>query len=451
MMTSLFVAIVGTAFSAGGQESGDQESAAGDQAEAVEITVLLSDSELGRGVPEMFAEKYPNVKVNASNHSWEKLGAMVTSGNYPAVTAMTQTRVARFAALGVITPIDSLIEEYGSFDESDFLPVERQWLLNDEFLPADDGKRYGISKDWNLTEDYFYREDLFEEAGTPLPEPREPVTYEDFRENVLEKLAVREGGTTRRWPIDGYLFADTAVALRTLLHTAGSDIFNEDLTRVEISSNSEAKEVLRFILDLQKDRLAPSVIDPAPAWAMPLFTNTKEDPLAIFQWGQWGLSALLEEPSEFIQKVGFAEGPVWSTEVDSQAFHPSVGYSIGTGLSPAQEKAAWDFLEFITYGEWGRHRAEMGWGLPPFKSLMDLVPRDNELANQMWQVSMDEIENQKFEVLGWPPYALFPVDSALNKHSGAYLRGEISFSRLIERIETEANEALRRGRMKMAE
>ncbi len=442
LWTVFFVALFLVRFAAPAFAGGTAEG--GEQRETVEITVLLAASDVGADVLEIYNEMYPHVRVNAEQHNWEKLGAMVTSGDIPAVTAMTQTRVARFAAIGAIAPIDDLVERYSEIEVSDFMPSEEGWILDENFLAGNGGSRYGISKDWNLTEDFFYRRDIFAEAGVAEPAENELLTYAEFRE-MLEQLAVRENDVTRRWAVDGYLFADVTAAFRTLLYTAGTDVYNGEMTRVDISGNDEALRVLRFLLDLQRDYLAPSVIDPAPVWALPLMNNIEESPLAIMQWGQWALSSILEEPEELIENVAFAEGPVWSTQVEVQLFHPSVGYSIGAGLTPEQEEAAWDFLELLTYGEVGRYRAEQGWGFPAFRSMMELAPRDNALADQVWRVSMHQIENQQFDVLGWTPYASFPLQTAINANRDAYLRDEISFDEFVRIVETEANEALRRG------
>lgn len=84
-------------------------------------------------------------------------------------------------------------------------------------------------------------------------------------------------------------------------------------------------------------------------------------------------------------------------------------------------------------------RAESGWGVPSFKSQLDLMPREGEFRSTLYETVMQQAD-AALPVLKISPYARkAAIDQPNSKYQEMYLRGEISFDDYIGRVEDEAN------------
>ncbi|WP_328993431.1 extracellular solute-binding protein [Kribbella sp. NBC_01245] len=93
--------------------------------------------------------------------------------------------------------------------------------------------------------------DAFKAAGLPLPSPTTPLTLEEFR-TIVAKLSHGEGkkrvfGTSNLW-FKGWLTA------------AGGGFYNADATACTFG-DARGVATAQYIVDLQKDRYAPTTLD----------------------------------------------------------------------------------------------------------------------------------------------------------------------------------------------
>ncbi len=407
--------------------------------EQVTLEVLIQPNDFSEAHAAAFMEENPDIELIVQGFDWENLATRLTSGQAPDLSGFFSSRVPQYVNNGWLEPLDEWIDSSEVINWDDLQIVSDAWRYDPQTREHLTGPKYGMTKDWNITSAYFYRRDLFEEAGLPLPEPTETITYQEFYDNYVSQIGVREDGVTTRWALDGALVRTAEVSIRNMLATAGTDIYNEDLSEINLVDNPEAMEALRFIADLPKDRYFPSVIDPAPNWGAPLLANLEESPLGIYQYGYWAVASIVAINPEAADQIGYAIGPAWSTDVDVQQLPLIVGFTMFADSPDEEKEAAWRLMEELVAGSVGIERARSGWGIPALRSMFDLLPEENSLARQVKEVTAWQIENQNLVNEQVNPYASDPFSIAFEQHLPAYLQDDVTFEEFAQILEDEAN------------
>ncbi|MEO0651977.1 MAG: extracellular solute-binding protein, partial [Planctomycetota bacterium] len=186
------------------------------------------EDEIVDGVLRRFVEENPGIRVQRINPGdtgsfYTKLQTMLAAGTPPDVFYVGSERLAAFAELGLLEPLEPLIEA----DARAGLSAEQRVVLED-FFPATvgayryDGETmgrgtlYGIPKDFT-TVGFYYNRDLFDAAR--LPYPADDWTWDEFiaAARALGELPGITGAEFVTWP----------PMLRAYLGTEGVDVVGE--------------------------------------------------------------------------------------------------------------------------------------------------------------------------------------------------------------------------------
>jgi len=244
--------------------------------------------------------------------------------------------IATYVEAGYVIPLD------GSYDPAIKLPEE----MKADFFPSvlENGmyndKLYFAyySTDANP---FYYREDLFAEAGFEQP----PTTLEELVE-YGQKLTVDENGDGRidRWGFAWWLKPQAnscAMWFYNLLHSNGGQLIDE---QGKLAFDSDAgMEALQFMYDLLHTyKISPEA---SLAWYQnEQYEAARNGMLAMWQAGNWVYSPLnFDEESPIKGKVGVAPFPKGKER--STVLLGGNGFMIAANSKHKQE--AWKAIEFL--------------------------------------------------------------------------------------------------------
>lgn len=188
--TGLAAALALSACSGGSADTGS------DSGDGVSLRYWLWDSNQQPAYTacvDAFEEENPGVTVTLEQYGWDDYWSTLTTGlvagNAPDVFTSHLSYYPELASRGQLLPIDDVVES-GDVDLDAY-----QGGLADLWV-GEDGKRYGLPKDWD-TAALFYNPEMLTEAGyTPEDvaaldwNPEDGGTYED----VIAHLTVDENG-----------------------------------------------------------------------------------------------------------------------------------------------------------------------------------------------------------------------------------------------------------------
>ncbi len=175
---------------------GDSDNGGGDNGSATgEIEYWLWDANQQpayQQCADAFAEANPGATVKITQRGWDDYWSTLTTGfqsdTAPDVFTNHLSKYPEFVGNNVILPLDDLVPDIDTTQYADGLA---------ELWVAQDGKRYGLPKDWD-TVALFYNKEMTDDAGISEDEmnsltwnPDDGGTYEQ----VIAKLTVDENGT----------------------------------------------------------------------------------------------------------------------------------------------------------------------------------------------------------------------------------------------------------------
>lgn len=201
-----------------------------------------------------FEEANPGIRVRRINPGdsasfYTKLQTMLAGGEPPDVFYLGNERVASFASLGLVEPIDGFID--GDAGEGTPLDLAAFFAPTVDAFRYDgravgDGPLYGMPKDFT-TVGFYINKDLFAKAGLPLPPP--DWTWEDYIA-IARRLGQLPG-------VVGSEFVTWPFILRAYLRTEGVDVRRGDFEHLALDDPTvvETLERLRAWRHDERDAL----------------------------------------------------------------------------------------------------------------------------------------------------------------------------------------------------
>lgn len=253
-----------------------------------------------------------------------KLQAAVASGEDPEVVQLEIGRIGLYAFAGELVDLEPYFKEDGEKTE-DFIPG----LMNYSYY---DGKLISLPHG-RSTPLFYYNKDMFKVAG--LDPEKAPATWDEL---ALYAQKLSSGGVYGfSVPIDSWYYLSMVMA-------AGGDLFNDEENNIGFAGPLGAKP-LHFWLDL----IGKGYMHVPPGQEY----NSSEACRANFSSGKvammmqsTGSLAELINSSDFEVGVGFMPRDV------RYAVPPGgANYLLMAGHSKEKERAAWNFLKWITNTE----------------------------------------------------------------------------------------------------
>ncbi len=320
------------------------------------------DGDIMADLVNQWNEENPGIQVNLTIQQWSPLfDAFVVSasaGESPDILAMHPQEMPQFVELGLLTPLDDVIEGLEAINPDNY-PASA-WNAN-----IYQGALYGIPLDLHM-HGLYYNLDIFEEAGIEAP----PATGEELLE-IGRMLTIDENGLH---PGDDGFDPDNVVQYAINMHTnhhaffqwwslynqLGGQLISEDGTEC-VMDLDKAAEAWQFLQDLVY------VHHIAPQGQTDYATDFLSGRTAMLIDGPWRMPAL--EAAE--EESGFR----WASARYPQVFDEQYAvwgsshiFTLPALADPDKQDEALMFLEWLAANSaaW----AESG-QLPAFRAVME--------------------------------------------------------------------------------
>lgn len=309
-----------------------------------------------------YEEKYPHVKVNyittpPADYA-TKLQAMIAGGQTPDVFYASPENVSFMVDTNQLLDLTSYIESTDIFDVSNI------WEKGISKYTRD-GKTYALPKDVGPFA-YAYNKTLFEQAGVPLPDPKTPLTWDEYI-SIAKKLTLDDKGNNAESPDfnpkkikqygAGFWWHEPAV------WGNGADYINEDGTKVTID-DPKFIESLQFVADLRNvHHVVPSAEDES---AMGGYTRWLNGTVAMFPMGPWDTAAFWDLKFDYDLMPWPSNNGTWGTWLGSQGF--------GVSAKTKNPQEAFDLAAFLSVDpDIQREAMTLGLQVP---NLVDMAKND---------------------------------------------------------------------------
>ena len=326
-----------------------------------------------------FEAANPGVRVKRINPGdagsfYTKLQTMMAAGEAPDVFYVGYERVANFASLDLLRPLDDFVareEAARAAGYADALDLAAFYPQTVEAFRFDGarvgaGTLYGIPKDFT-TVGFYYNKDLFRKAGVPFP--ADGWTWDDFlaAARAIGRLKTDDGEA-----ITGSEFVTWPVMVRTYLRTEGAEAIDDGLETIRVAEPGSVAALERLrawrhdetgTLTSGKSKIAtgPSVFlggkvgmaGPFGRWVVPSYRNIPSPADGGFEWDfaplprgkdeancvltvSWSIARDSAHPEEAWKLVK------WLTDARSQAANARLGLAIPTMRAVAESDAFLD-------------------------------------------------------------------------------------------------------------
>lgn len=360
-----------------------------DPSKKVTVTITFSANEIGgNAVLEDIAVLYPSIKVNLEpmSNGDTKLLAMIAAGNGPdIIRASAFEELPSLVNRGLLMPLDSYINSTKSIDMKDLYDVNN--LFRFDGLNVGKGLIYGIVKDWSFDSCIWMNKKAFSDAGIPLPSTTKPMTYKELADTA-RKLTVKQGDTIKRF---GLVTVIPMVSLvENYLASTGNSIWSADFSTSTLQS-AKTKEAINYWKDLQTSGVMSSTLYPSQDLSPVALT---EDLAAMSIGGYWNIGQFrsTNTPSSLTDKLAVAPSPIFEGGRSVNAALSATGAGIFSGSkNPNEAYLVWEYL--MVNKKTVAKRAELGWGIPAFKSEFSKLPKETNIEKQALEVTQYQLSH----------------------------------------------------------
>jgi multiple sugar transport system substrate-binding protein len=389
--------------------------------EPVTIRVMTQSNELTDDEIAAFEAENPDIHIERVELSEFSFDLSIQTGDLTDVIRVGADRMPGLIAKG------DLLDLTGYFEASSIIQLEDITSAGNYF--KFDGRYYGLPKDWSPDFSIWIYNVAFADAGIPIPDTSEPLTYVELAD-LARELTIRDGDTVIR---PGLFIFYPLSTLTQILIQQDTSMFNEDYSELQLTDNPVAMETVRFFYDISMEGILN--LDNASiqeAWG---------EGLPMVQWGYWYGGSIAEDNPLYGQMT-MLPAPTWSHDLPRVNM---TGGPVGLAVSAnsAHPDEAYRFFEWYIAGTDGRQRAAHGWGAPPLVSMFDLLPQDTPFDQQRFLVLEDELQYSDWQA---PVYPYLTTGRAFNEawtqHIQRAVAGEIDFETFASDLQETVNLAI---------
>ncbi len=436
VVTGALMMAAAIALSGCGSDGGESPSAAIDPNASPEsvtgaLTVMRNPGEMTDEKLDDFKAQYPNIDLTVIDYDAVKLASLQAAGSAPDVFRVEGPAVAPLVSQGLLLDLTAPFESAGVTDDTTYESAN---------IYVFDGKRYGLPKDWSPDLTIFINKSIFQQAGVSVPDPSEPISWDEVRKLAADVKAGLPASSTII-PFGGAW--DTFSPARFIsarLAESGQTLYSEDQKTLNLVDNPDAVGFLQYMADMAKDGLTFSPLNPSASYAGDDFTKGN---VAMAMYGYWFNSQVNSGETAVGVNYSMIPAPYWSDQ--GSRVDPTVtgtGYVVSAGTKNPQ--AAWELMKWYLTGDEAGKRAEAAAGLPVLRSNVDLLPQDSDVNKQAFGVVTAEAEDSP--ALQFNKYYDDSVfTTSYNKSLQEYLAGSISIEQVAQNIQDEVSAAIQDG------
>lgn len=351
-----------------------------DGEEKITLTVTISEKEFGDDeIFDRYMEEHPNIIINevpvANNDS--KLISMISSGNNAPDLIRVQgfDELAVFVERGLLMPLDEYVNQDTDINQEDLYEIAD--LFRYENGTRGEGSLYGLPKDWSPI-GIWCNVKAFKECGLKLPSSTEQMTWAEFAD-LAKKLTKWDGTAIERHGVV------TALPLATLmemqLNTYDLSLWDEKFVNTTLDEG-KTRECMEYWMELQEEgALASSLYPAADTIGQSALVEDQAGMVLAGYWfrGAFSLYNKLEAASEELIFV-----PMPSDDKECSYAMDVTGLGIFSGTEHPEE--AYDLWKYLMCSdEVVSTRANIGFGIPAFKSYYTNLPSESAFDQQLLQ------------------------------------------------------------------
>ncbi len=402
--------------------------------EKVQLDIYIPANELSDADIALFEEQNPDIDVVRLIETLDPtvLNSRLAAGDTPDIIRLSAFQLPLFVEQGILLDLTPLLTTSEVLKTDDFTAAVDYFLV--------DGVYYGLPKDWSPDFSLFVNTAILEEANLTAPSAEEPLSYAELAE-LATQLTVVEGDRTVRFGLMyDHLFIERFI--QVILAEQGATLYNEDFSAINLVNNEPARAALRYFYDLAAAGVTPSPINPPASWPGEVFMGGGT---GIVVYGYWfgNMISGAEEGSAVYESVAMLPSATWGGEA---RFNPTWGPTgIAIGATSAHPEEAFRFFEWFIAGDLGQARAASGWGVPPLKSLLPLLPRETDFQQANFTQVEQEMALPGFVIPVNPYYNAEVFGELWWSYLEQALRGTITFDELVESLEADVNATIQDG------
>lgn len=341
-----------------------------------------------------FRREHPEItvhRIHAADY-WPKVKTMFASGDPPDLFYLEPQYVPELVGLGLVLPIDDLVEQAGGFEAvlGDYYEAPLSAFRYDG-RRLGEGALYGIPKDFTSAVMYVNL-DLFERAGIGVP--YEGWTWDEY-EQALRKITALS--TPRRKVWGGMLLTEPAFLLN-IIWTFGGDYFALDAQgfadfRDVTLDSPEAQRALQMLVRLRLEER--TLYNPGGVSEKADDIFVRGDMGTLGPIGRWRTpllrKAALDSGLRFdVVPIPHAAGHETASQIYTTA------YAISASTKHPRE--AFELQRFLTGPAGARISSRMGLAIPPMRSVAQSEAfLDPGLPPANAQLFLDTVQTAKLQ------------------------------------------------------
>lgn len=351
---------------ADGGDAGDAGDTDGDTQEDITLEYLAfaqpQEQEIYQQIFEQFEQDYPHVTIDATflppDDFWQQVQTRLGAGTQPDVFYVAPGNLDLLVDNNQIMELTEFIEATGIFN------LDEIWESGIRRYQRD-GEIYALPKDVGPFA-YGYNQDLFEAAGVEIPNPDEPMDWNEYIE-IAKQLTIDANGNNAASPdFDRDNIVQYGADFwwpHAAVWSAGADWLNEDETEITMDT-PEFKEALQFMYDLRHEHSVVPSHDAADATSG--YVRWLEGTVAMFPIAPWDQAAFWDLDFEY----GLMPWPAHPETMESRTWLGSLGIAVGSNTDHPQE--AFNLVAYLSVDEDAqRQMMELGLQVPNIVSLAD--------------------------------------------------------------------------------
>ena len=407
----------------------------------VTVTFMVHEADLPKDFVDSFNAANPAVNLVRVETNWEKWMADALAGTAADMMQVNGYEIAYFVHRNLLYDMTEMMEGSTAFSMDDIDPKGNVHYQYDgeEFGK---GSWYGLTKDYNNIGAVTYNVEMFKAAGIAPLSTTKPIAYQDEFYNLAKKLTQKDSagntvvfGTEIAGNWAAFLASDMAYA-------AGTSFWaNEDASKM--NEDPRMRDIWKYWARFKVEDISSNSRNPASGWTGAMFQS---DRAAMVQLGYW-YGAQLQANEGYNEKYAWAPTPI--LKPGAKRYTNTLG-ATGTALYSKTKypQAAFKVFEWYNIGEYGIHRAKTGWGIPPFFSLREYLPRDNKFNKDRLDIALDDAE-YFVPFQGGLTYFAHPrslYQNAWNAYIDQLTEGDISYDKFVDSFYADINDALQAGK-----
>lgn len=358
----------------------------------VTIVTSIGSGELTADQIAQFQSENSYITIKQEALDGTKLAAELATGTAPDLIYVNGAfELASWVTKGVALDITKYLESSSVIKMDDLLPVVNVYRFDGKTIGQ--GPIYGLPKDWSNDYAIFYNKRCFDAAGIALPDSTKALTWPEVLD-LAKKLTITKDGKVTQYGLSATEWGQTQPNFNQMMQyiaSAGAKISTDDNKTMNFDKQP-VRDYLKMWVDACKSNIGPNALNNDQTSGGDLFLSDRS---AMLIDGFWygGVIRTNDNTKTHIDDFGMLPTPTAPGGNRVAATGGATGCIINK--SSKNPDAAFKVFEWFFGGKPADDRAATGWGMPIFKSKLDLLPQVTNFDKELLAVLKDESDYQQ--------------------------------------------------------